>query len=348
MKKIIALVITLILCTVLFACAKKPKDGIVVSFGDTGIDEQYYISEATGYKNHTLYYFGLDADSTTLWDMVLEEETGKTFSDEVKRLALEECASVAWVVEWAKDNGITLTEEDKKLVEEEIASLKEAVGGTDEKFLEYINKVGFKTLEDIKKYGEINRLYTKGIEKLTEKGGKYEITDADVDKYFDENYIAIKRIYINTVAEMDESTGQYVAISEEKLASQLERVEAYEQGLKDGDNFDLLYALSDDAMQASYLNGITITRGDAPSIDYENACFELKVGEWKKIEIENQGVFFIKRVEIPEEGYERKSEIKGLIQGEIQTKIYEEYKDEFLVDEEFIKNLDIKTLKVIN
>ncbi len=346
MKRIITLVLVLILAFSLCACDKNPEEGVALSYGDTGISEKYFTSEATGYKNYMIYYvFGFDSDSETVWDMKPDQTSDVTFGDEVKRLALEECASVAWVVDWAKNNGITLTEEDLKAVDEDIAALEEAVGGHEE-YLDYIGKLGFAE-EDMRDVGEINVMFEKGMDALTAKGGKYEITEEEIDDYFRENYVAVKHIFVNTFAEMDETTGEYVAISAEKLESQNERVKMYEEGLTNGDSFDFLYALSDDAMQPAYPNGMTITWGNVPSSVYEKACFDLEVGEWKRVDVENQGVYFVMRVEIPEEGLSRKEEVPSLIRGEIQTEIYNEYEKDFVVNEEFIDSLDVKALPVM-
>ncbi len=344
MKKISALILISLLCFSLFSCSKKIPEGYAVYYGDTGIPEDYFMSEATGYKNNYLfYYLGFDGDSKTIWDMDSEKE-GFTIGEAIVQMTLEECAAVAWVVDWAKNQGITLTEEDMKLIEEDLAALEEELGGREE-YLEFIEKVGLSE-EAMQTNSELSLLYQYGMETLTSEGGEYEITDEEVDEYFNENYVAVKHIYVNNVAEIDESSGEYVQISSENLEQQNARADMYEEGLKGGDDFDLLYVLSDDNMQPVYPEGMTISRGDVASIDYENAAFELEVGEWKRVDIPNYGIYFIKRVEIPEEGYERREEARYILQGDVEAEIWNEYEKEFIVNEDFISGIDVKSLPV--
>ncbi len=344
MKKLFALILTALLLLSLFSCSEKLEDGYVVSYGDTAIPESYFMSELSGYKNNYIYYYlGLDGDSKTIWDMNSEVE-GLTIAEALVQVTLEECAAIAWVVDWAKNEGIFLTDEDMALISENLAALEEELGGKDE-YLEYIEKIGL-TEEDMQSNSELSLLYQYGMDKLTSEGGMYEITEQEVDEYFDENYVAVKHIYVNNVAELNEETGEYVQISSEKLKEQNERADMYEAGLLEGDSFDLLYALSDDQMHTVYPDGMTISRGDVASIDYENAAFELEVGEWKRVDIENYGIYFIKRVEIGEEGLERREEVRYILQGDVESEIYSDYEKDFVVDEDYISSVDVKSVPI--
>ena len=250
------------------------------------------------------------------------------------------------MLDWARDNGVTLGEEDKAIIDEDIATLVEQLGG-EEKYLEFIGNMGY-TDEDMRRNSETSLLYEKAMEKLCAKGGLYEIPDEEVRKYFDENYVAVKHIYVNTAAELDEESEEYVAISEETKVQKEEKISQIESALNENEeNFDLLYSMSDDNVISTYPDGIILTWGDVYSSEYEKACFELEMGEFVRVDIADIGTYFIKRVEYPEDQLEtRLEEARVLVRGNVQEKILEEYKDKFVIDEEYVKSFDLASVLI--
>jgi len=346
MKKVLLLLLALILCVACASCSEKNSlpDGIVVKYGNVEINENFFKSEVSAYKSSYLYgVLGFDSDSADVWSAPSEQE-GVTTGEAIIDLALQECVSMAWAVDWAKKNGIVLGDEDLKLIDEDLALLEENCGGREE-YLSFIEKYGF-TEEEMRENAELSLYYEKAMERLTAEGGEYAISDEAIETYFDENYIAVKHIYVNNVAEQNEE-GTYVQISAETLKEKNEKAEKLESELKSDVDFDVLYSMSDDGMQVPYPDGMVITVGDVASIDYENAAFELEIGEWKRVDIPNYGIYFIKRVEIPEQlGEERREEIPYLMRGDIQKEIYEKYKDEAEINTEYIENFDIMTAPI--
>lgn len=346
MKKVLLLVLALILCVACASCGDKSTlpDGIVVKYGDVEIDENFFKSEVSAYKSSYLFgVLGFDKDSADVWAAPSEED-GVTTGEAIIDLALQECVSMAWAVDWAKKNGVVLGEEDTKLIDDDLALLEESCGGR-EKYLEFIESYGF-TEEEMRKNAEFSLYYEKAMELLTAEGGEYAISEEAIDTYFKENYVAVKHIYVNNVAEQNEE-GTYVQISPETLAAKTEKAEKLEEQLNGDGDFDMLYSMSDDGMQVPYPDGMVITVGDVASVDYENAAFGLKVGEWKRVDIPNYGIYFIKRVEIPEAlGQERRAEIPYLMRGDIQKVIYEKYNGEAEINTEYIESFDIMTAPV--
>ena len=346
MKKIILSLLIIILALGCVSCSEKNEfpEGIVVKYGDVEINENFFKSEVSAYKSSYLYgVLGFDEDSADVWAAPSEQD-GVTTGEAIIDLAIQECVSMAWAVDYAKKQGIVLGEEYTKLIDEDLALLEESCGGREE-YLAFIEKYGFSE-EEMRENAEFSLYYEKAMERLTADGGEYAISDSDIETYFNENYIAVKHIYVNNVAEQIED-GTYVAISSETLAEKTDKAEKLEQSLADGEDFDILYSLSDDGMQVPYPDGMVITTGDVASIDYEKAAFGLKVGEWKRVDIPNYGIYFIKRVEIPEElRAERLEEIPYLMRGDIQEDIYEKYKDEVQINTEYIENFDIMTAPV--
>ena len=344
MKRIVSVLLLIVLCASLCACGENIPEGNVVGYGDTWIDEVFFKSEVAAYKASYVYsYLGLDGDLASIWSEESEEE-GVTKGEAILNLTTTECCAMAWVIEWAGKNGVALDEEDEEIVLNDINTLVESDGGRDA-YLESIEKMGL-TEDTILKNARMSLLYDKAMTALTSEGGLFEITEDVTNAYFDENFVAVKHIYINNVAETDEE-GTYVQISPETLEKKNEKIKTMEEALEGGEDFDVLYAMSDDGMQAVYPDGMAITTGDVWSVDYENACFKLEVGEWVKLEIPSVGVYFIKRVEIPEgQRAERIQEVPYYLRPSIQEKIYEDYKDEFIINTEYIENFDVVSLPI--
>ena len=353
MKRILLIALALLLCISVVSCSEKkdsdkdevtlPK-GCVLGYGDTYVTESYFMSEVSMYKSSYLYsVMGVDADLDGLWDEESNEE-GVTKGDAILNLALEECFAMAWAVDWGKKNGIDLTDEDRALIDEDIATVSEQYGGYD-KFIEAIKESGL-TEEEFYANSEFSLLYEKSISALTAEGGIYGISAEEIDKYFNDNFVAVKHVYVNNVAEVGED-GTYVQITSDNYDEKMKKADNMESALKDGEDFDVLYAMSEDGMKAAYPDGMVITAGDVASVDYEEACFALKEGEWKRVDIPMYGIYFIKRVEMPQDLVDqRKAEVPYYMRADVQHKIWEDHKDEFVVNFDFVDKIDVSAVPV--
>ncbi|MBQ3229852.1 MAG: phosphoenolpyruvate carboxykinase, partial [Clostridia bacterium] len=81
--------------------------------------------------------------------------------------------------EFAK-NGIELTDDDYSLIEQDLALLEEQCGGREE-YIKFIEEHGF-TEEEMKKNAEFSLYYDKAMQSLTSKGGKYEISEEEINE----------------------------------------------------------------------------------------------------------------------------------------------------------------------
>lgn len=344
MKKFLLLSLTLILALIFVSCADKGESEFAVSYNGSGVSHDFFTSELIGYKNSMIQSYGLEEDIEILWEMDSGEE-GVTNADAIKNLAIKECAGVAYILDYNKKNSIALSDEDITQIEADLKKLEESFE-SHEKYVEYINGVGFDE-ESMKETSEIMLLYQRGVEHITSSGGEYAITDEKIDDYIKDNFVAVKHIYVNTVAEADEETQQYVQISAETLEKQNDKIKLIEDGLNNGDSFDMLYAFSDDGMQAAFPDGMAITYGNVASVDYENACFSLEVGEWGRFDIENYGTYFIKRVEIPESEMETSREsAQYLLRSNVISEIWDKHEKDFEIDKDYIEEIDVKSLYV--
>ena len=344
MKKVLLVSLALVLAFLFVSCANEGDGEFAVSYNGSGVGYDFLTNELIGYKNSMLQSYGLDEDIDVLWEMDSGEE-GVNNADAIKNLAIKECAAVAFILDYNKKNSIVLSDEDKAKIEEDLKTLEDSFESHD-KYVEYIGKVGFDE-ESMRETSEIMLLYQRGVEHITSSDGEYAVTDKAVDDYIKENFVAVKHVYINTVAEFDAELQQYVQISAETLEKQNDKIKLIEDGLNKGDSFDMLYTFSDDGMQTAFPDGMAITYGNVASIDYENACFSLEVGEWGRFDIADYGTYFIKRVEIPESEMETSRESAlFLLRSNVIADIWEKHEKEFKIDKKYIEELDVKSLYV--
>lgn len=354
MKKIIFLLFTCLFAFVALSCNKgvrenktvepdKITEPPVVSYNGAEIDRSMFHSKLILYKQDYINYLGLDGDSSYIWEMPADD--GRTAGEIILELTLHECAVMSYVIDACRQNGIELTQSEKQYISEGIEELRESYS-SDAEYLSFIEGLGL-TEEEVLKNEEMLFLYEKGVDYLTsQNGGEYYVSDDMVKEYFDENYVAVKHIYVNNVAEKEDD-GSYVEISEENYKKQNSRISDIEKALESGEDFDAFYAQSDDGVQEYYPDGIVLGIGDVSSKDYEEACFSLQIGEWKRVDVSNIGVYFIKRVEVSEEQEsEKDDEIRYYIWSDFQDEIWKKYSEEFTIDYDYVNLFDIMSVSL--
>lgn len=346
MKKIISVLLVCIFCISFVSCKKeteKPADGYVVSYNGVGVSETFFRSQVINYKISYLYGKGFTDDAIDIWTAE-SNEPGMTLSQAIVQYSLEECAAMAWVVDYALKNGISVTDEDKNNIEEDLATL-ESMYQSREDYLAYLGSLGY-TEEKMKEDAEFNLLYERGMKLVTSNSGPYKISDNIIDSYFEENYIAVKHIWVNNVYEFDDS-GNAVDISDETLEVKSNKISSIQKALEDGGDFDTLYSLSDDAMHLEYPDGVIMSSGDTAVVAYEDAALALDMGEWTKLEIDGMGTFFILRVELPKDQIsEKKEEVSEKLWTNVLELIWNEYRDDFLIDKDYTDSLDVASLPI--
>ena len=190
--------------------------------------------------------------------------------------------------ELAKAMGIELTDEDKASAVSLRAQYATSGGGynTYSKFLaDNASSIDFyDTLFTASAYT------TKLQEQITKEFEDKEVTDEELNKYYNESYYCAKHILINKPEEGEE------AEKGEKQGEELAK-ELLERA-KNGENFDdMIKEYSEDPGSESNPDGYVFTDGQMVE-PFENAVKELKPGEFGFCE-SSYGYHVILRVELP-------------------------------------------------
>jgi len=119
------------------------------------------------------------------------------------------------------------------------------------------------TLDDMISINMMSLKLDQIMEALYGEGGSSPIGEEEIKKEYDENYVRIKHIQINTV-KLDEQSLQSIPFSDEKLAEATIKAESLFQAVKDGQDFDkLMQENTDDKVSLSYPDGYIFKMNDA-------------------------------------------------------------------------------------
>lgn len=188
--KIIALLTCiLMLLSTLASCAAKP----MMKYEDKTLSVNVYEFLLTRMKG-TLAYYGYDVESESFWRTVVDM-SGSTYDDYFTGTVKDQAMLYLVADKLFDEEGLTLGAEAEARIDEILAAYVESAGSKNE-----LNS-------SLKEYGvnydilrEIYILEAK-MELLKEhlygKNGE-KIEDADKEKYFNENYVAFRQIFLAT------------------------------------------------------------------------------------------------------------------------------------------------------
>lgn len=325
MKKLISFVLAavMLLCT-LFGCAKTDTSDVVMRYGETVITESMYKYYVATHKALAMYEYSDVKDNPSFWTTKLPD--GQTGEEKLRELIYGRIAQTLVAAEEFRKAGLSLTAEQEQSVDVYIEKMVNNYADGSRKTLnDELSKygIGYGTLRDIllmEQKMEVYREYLYG------ENGVLAIDDAAREKYYTENFVRYKQIYINTtyVVKKDEdgfpvqdNSGNYVTrelTEEEKKEAEL-RVKAVREGLEAGADFDATfktYSENKDYPRGYYFSPATFSKFDFPIV---SKAISLKEGEWAYIEdMSELGAFFIMRFPLEEGGY-KDSELAPFFEG---------------------------------
>lgn len=184
LKKIAAALTAAVMCgTMLTGCA---DTNYAVSYGDSKVNAGVYIynmlSEMS-YRMQMMYY--IDGITENYFDQKVED---KSFSDYLSDYALNSTKEYAAVVENFNKLKLSLSDDELKEINDSVREAWESAGDFYES--EGISKDSVKLVQKAAKMREMIFDYYYG------EGGKEEVTDDDIVKYLNDNYIRYKEISI--------------------------------------------------------------------------------------------------------------------------------------------------------
>lgn len=189
--------LSLILCILLLipavtSCAGKTETLIEYEGKTLSKNEyEFLLSRMKG----TLAYYGYEVDKPSFWKTVVSLEGGTTYDDYFRATILQEAKHYVIAEKMFDDEGLRLTQDDEKKIDDLIdAYVKKA--GSETKLNEELMQYGVNCdiLRDVYvREAKIELLKTHLYGKDGEK-----IEKSEKDKYFNENYVAFKQIFLAT------------------------------------------------------------------------------------------------------------------------------------------------------
>lgn len=231
---------------------------------------------------YAMQTFNCSADEIKrIWNSTLGSTS---FGEYMASTTLEQCVYTRANAIKAKSKGIKLSSSDKSSIEANIKNIADAYGDA---FAQYLKKMGT-TQEAMEQFYEDNIYAEKYYDVLFDEA---QMSDSQIKKYLDDNYIRAKHILFSTV---DENTNE--PLSSEKAAAKKALAESTLAKIKSGHNFDnLVKELGEDPGAAQNPNGYLFTKGDMVK-EFENAAYALSIDGVSEIVESQYGYHIIKRV----------------------------------------------------
>ena len=280
----------------------------VMSFRGSEITENEYQFYLATYKAQFRSAYTDFKDTDAFYTSVLTED-GLT-AGEYLNGAVRQNVSMTLICDALFDEyGLRLDRAVTDTVDEYLADfITEYSGGSKTAFNQALSQYGInaKMLREIYLRDEkASALFAH----LFDADGEMALDDTDRAEYLNENYVRVRHIYVNdkyTYAYdgdgypvYDENgTHQMTGLTEEEAAAKAELIDAIDNSLAQGGDFEEVYAaMSEDQY---YQNGYYLTQsmsGFVPEV--MEAAFSLEVGEYEKV-VSDYGTHYVMRMEMDE------------------------------------------------
>ena len=305
--------------SVLSGCTDKKT---AVSIGDVKISTKIfnYLMEDTRYRYEQQHSeFKTNPD---LWNTYKQDN--KVLIDLVRDSSKDYAIQMAVTLKKAKDQKITLTDKEQKAVKTQMTTITTNMGG-ETAFNAYLKDTNTDraTFEEfLQDYAIMNKVNTQMSKKIN-------ISDADVKKAFESDYVGVKHILIKTIDANNES------LSQDKITEANTKAENILKELKNGANFEeLMTKYSEDKTGTTVSTDPMVFTKNQMVQEFETAAFKLKVGEMSDVVRTQYGFHIIKRYDIttdPKYFTDNKTTVKNaLVQSKLTTQ-YTQWKKDYKV-----------------
>ena len=290
---------------------------VFLRLGRTEITENMFVFWLSRYKAQFAYAYGSSVKSTygvasldDFWK--LESDTGETYDEVFSEYIYQNALTYLTSLHLFEELGLSLSAADTEEVGNAIAELREKyASGSKTEFNAVLQEYGIneKTLRECYL---IDKKITVLQNHLFGAGGEQAITDASVEKYYQDNYVRFAQIciFINECPEKSDD-GTYITddsgnisyrdmSAAETAAAKARADEAYAKASAGGTSFDdLVKEYNENSESESYTSGIYLCRDqvlyggeDADAIF--KAVSETDIGKVKKLELGNSIHIFLR------------------------------------------------------
>ena len=358
-NRILCAVLALVLCVLSMAgCGS--KGDVVMELGKQSITANMYAFWLARYKAFFVYYYMNNQESAEMWEMVVDETSGKTVNDTFTEYVKDNARTYVASLYLYDQYGLKLSETARLQIEDDMAELVSALGSKTALNAELANyAVNYDILKEIYTIeAKVNQLQ----DYMFAEDGPNALTDAQRDTYYRENYARIEHIFISTGAkyQMDE-TGAYltdengqpitVELTEEELTAQVAKKDEVVAKLTAGEDFAaLLPAYTEDTATTMYPNGYYFTRTSSYVTEVIDATFAMEENAWQCVE-SSIGYHIIRRLPLEDKGYIQSanadffSDFESNLTVQAFTAAMEPYMADVIVHDEVA---DLYSLKSVN
>lgn len=355
MKRIVMRSVSLLLLLVTFCilfCGCTPaSQKAVVSYGDYKINRALFYYLCCVEKTNYLYEaYGVTSDKVSsselednpqIWQA--KDSDGVTVGDTLKLQVLETVQTYLYFCQQAKDLGYELNTQQKNMIIDEFASMI-ARNFDDKKAFNRAMEPYHIDYDKMLDYQMIQGLAYQGEDLLFGESGKMKVSAEGAKKYFKDNYITIDCIFINTENKTFPN-GKVVVLPAEEKEAKLALVEELEKKVQSGTDLSLLYEYADQTLEENTeKEGYTFEKGGFFSTQVEAAAFNLKEGEFTRVDAK-EGTYFVSRRALDQEYYAQRSEsILALLKSVKKAALLAEVMDQFVIDQEYLESIDIVSI----
>jgi len=314
-KKILSLLlIVAMLCPMLASCGNKFGTPIM-TLGDVSISENMLEFWLSRYKAYFVQYYMDGKDKASFWE---ETVTGsdKTWNETFTEFIVDNAKTYLAALYLFDELGLSIGKNVEEEIDNEIKELLDGqADGNKKQFNEILSQYGV-NMEILRELYLIEKKIEFLQEYLYGDNGIEKISSSVKTKYYEDNYVRIKHIFLYTGKRPvvkdngeyeynDQGYVKYRNMTAEEDKAVKERAETYYKALTDSaEDFDdlLLYYGEDVAARDEYPNGFYFTESSTYFKSVLDAAFDMNVGEYRMVTSES-GIHIIKKLELEKNGY---------------------------------------------
>ena len=344
----LALVLTLALFCPLFLTGCSGKKAAVSYKGEDvsqgvfsylcSMKKTDYLYEAYGVTSDQISSSQLQ-DNAMIWSAKAED--GSTIGDTLKAEVLDAVMLMLYLQNYAAEQGYSLDKEQKNMIKNKFNQMVAEYGSV-KLFNKEMASYGI-DYDQMLAYNYLQAMSYYGNELLFGENGKYVISEETAKQYFEDNYITVGCIFINT-KNKTYPNGKVVALPDnEKAEKQALAEEVYEKVLAGEDFASLALSFSDQKItEEDAKDGYTFAKGGFVSGKPEEKAFALKQGEIARVETDS-GVYILKKM-ARNDAYFKSVSASIISDLEELKKLSLVTAEKFELDEDFFNSLDIANI----
>ena len=321
MKKILALILSMIITISLIGCSNNNDKAIATVNGQDITLGNYEKLLALNKSSMEAYY------GSEIWTKEIED--GKTYEDTLKEMVLESMITSEVVYQQAQKEKVSPTDEQ---IKEQIDSFNDSIKN-DKEYKAQLKDMGID--EEFLKYQFARDLSNANLQEKFESDVK--ISDSEMKKYYDENKddyytdtVTASHILLKTI---DDEGNE---LSDDKKKEAKKKAEEALDKVKNGEDFaEVAKEYSQDSSASNGGELGTFGRGKMVK-EFENAAFSMKAGDISDIVETEYGYHIIKvtnRVDEQKSYDDVKDDIKSTLASEKYSEYIEKLRENSNIEE---------------